>query len=579
MYFGSINKLITLGSRIIDPRRKTEPVFEFKPQKPHFEIKRAAEPLKRAKPEEMGVPSALVSELLSKMFDSSELNLHSVMIIRDGTVICEAAVGGYDFSFRRLTFSECKSIVSLAIGCLLDEGRISLDTKVIDIFKNIAQPVSKLKLKKLTVKDLLTMTSTIEFAEVDSLVEDEWKKCFLLSSTKGEIGETFNYNSINTYMLAAIVNEVTNMTLTEYLKPRLFDPLGIEDYYWEKSAEGIEKGGWGLYMLTEDVAKIAILVMNKGVWKEKRIISEWYISEAVKGHAKTPSSTGPFNYGYQIWTGKDTDTFLFNGMFGQNALGFLRNKIIVLTNGGNNEMFQTCPYYGYIIEAFDRDFNSRSKPDPRAYNELLKNISRIKGERKKSVLSLFKGEKLPLECALLDGKSYESAEPDAASCGLMPMLMQIVLGMYTSGLKGVSFSKENNRFYMTYTEHKNEHKLAIGFDKPGISELVMDGEYYYVAAKGRFTRDEDDRPVLVIRVDFPEMPSTRYIKFFYGDKPLLCQSELPGGEYLAKLIIGAKKDIEQIPAIGGAASKIDDEYLRYKIDRVFSPEIDMKSVY
>ena len=158
------------------------------------------------------------------------------------------------------------------------------------------------------------------------------------------------------------------------------------------------------------------------------------------------------------------------------------------------------------------------------------------------------------------------------------MLMQIFTSRYTKGIESVSFEINGKSFYMIYNEVNEFIKLEIGFDSPKITEIFINDEYYHIAAKGKFTENEDGESVLVIRADLVEMPSSRYIKFYYKNQPYLKQYETPGGDYLSELIIKGKNELAQNPALGIAIGKLDDEYLKYKVDRVFAPDIKMKLV-
>ena len=164
------------------------------------------------------------------------------------------------------------------------------------------------------------MRAGVIFGEAEALSEQDWVRAFLNSSLKGEPGTEFYYNSLNTYMLSAIVLRKTGKKLTDFLQERLFGPMGITDILWETCPSGIEKGGWGLYIRPEDIAKLGQLVMDEGMWHGQQLISAEYIRTATAAHASPPPELGDFDYGYQIWVGRKTPAFLFNGMLGQNVL-------------------------------------------------------------------------------------------------------------------------------------------------------------------------------------------------------------------------------------------------------------------
>ncbi len=118
---------------------------------------------------------------------------------------------------------------------------------------------------------------------------------------------------MNSYMLSVIVRDVSGQSLMEYLKPRLFRPLQIQRVDWEVCPKGIEKGGWGMYMTPEDMAKIGLLYLQNGIWQGERLISEALIREATKMQMAAPQSTGAYHYGYHVWVGKQGKSFLLNG--------------------------------------------------------------------------------------------------------------------------------------------------------------------------------------------------------------------------------------------------------------------------
>ena len=139
----------------------------------------------------------------------------------------------------------CKSITGMAIGLLIDEGKLSLDENIYNIFPGKVNPLFKIFRPEITVRHLLTMTSGVTFNESGIVSGNDWLESYLNAPVTGKPGTEFQYNSLNTYVLSAIVSAKTEMTLEEYLRPRLFEPLGITRYLWETCPKGITKGGWG----------------------------------------------------------------------------------------------------------------------------------------------------------------------------------------------------------------------------------------------------------------------------------------------------------------------------------------------
>ncbi len=581
MNLTSLNHTIALIGRLFDLKRSTVPFVKTEPQKPQCSITPIEQPFERAIPESQNIPSNRIKDFLQALVSDDSLNMHNIMILRNGKVLCETSFGANDMKIWKSTFSACKSITSLAIGMLADEGKLDLDEKIVNIFALQTTPILRKKLANLTVRNLLTMTSGIVFNEAISMTESDWVKCFLNSTILGEIGKNFNYNSLNTYMLSAIVRQITGEGLTEYLENRLFKPLGITNYFWEKCQKGIEKGGWGLYIRMEDMAKIGQLVLQKGKWNGQQLISEEYIVEATKPHMDTPAGYGDFNYGYQIWVGRKLNTFLFNGMFGQNVLCFRDNGIIVVTNAGNDEMFQQSNYFKLVQQYFSESFNKDLKPDPNACEELsdfLKtlNTPAVLRPRKLSGLMRLTGKVLPLpsECFKLNGKVYITKDENAGSTGLLPNVLQSIQNNYTQGVHSISFEIKDERFYLEYKEKDESYRFEVGFDKNTVSDISFHGEQYRISIGARFTNDEDDRLVLKIELLFLETFSTRTLKlFFQGDNMTLRQLERPGKEFVIQYLTDIKYELEDKPVFGTAINRFGTDYLNYKIERLFSPEI------
>ena len=359
MNLNVVNKVATQVFRFVDTKKPTEPIMETLVQKPEIPKGTGGTHLPRTTPESAGISSRMIREYVEAIKADKTQNMHNLTIIRGGRIVYECGFGGHDGSTPKMTFSACKSITSIAIGMLIDEGKLSLSESAASVFEDRVGIIDKLRMDSITVESLLTMRSGIVFNEAECFASANWVKSFFSSAVQGKPGETFNYNSLNTYILSAIVYKKTGKHLSEYLEERLFAPLGIVNYAWERCPMGIEKGGWGLYMSPEDMGKIGVLVMNGGVWEGKRIISEEYLESATTAHAKVPFEMGDFDYGYQMWVGKSTDTFLFNGMLGQNVLGFRENGIIIVANAGNGELFQQGNFYGLTLRTFSGAFPAK----------------------------------------------------------------------------------------------------------------------------------------------------------------------------------------------------------------------------
>ena len=586
MGINSLNNTLTLIGRLFDTRQPTKPIYPDTSEKPPRRSSPIRQPLPRCTPEESGISSAHVTEFLREIAQDESLNMHSILILRNGRILTEAYFSDYDPLCWKCTFSACKSITALAIGMLCEEGKLSVDEKLTDLFESRIPPLTRLAVKDLTVRHLLTMSTGASFNEISMMTERDWVRGFFGGTF--DSGK-FSYNSLNTYLLSVIITEKTGESLSEYLKPRLFDPLGISNYYWEKSPLGIDKGGWGLYMRPEDLAKIGQLVMQRGIWNGVPLISADWVDQASHKQIDTGDISDTYDYGWQIWTSRCHDAFLFNGMLGQNVLGFRENGIILVSHGGNDELFQQSNYFTLAEKYFSSPFPDTLDADEIAGQSLksclqdLRDPAPAEAETKNTRFRLFRrrhdevGSALPPACRQMSGVRFDAEDDNAPAVGLMPVFLQAVQNNYASGFSSVSFLCSGEAFYMTYTEEAESYFVRIGFTEAADSDLSFRGIPYHVKTLGEFTKNEDGVPLLKIRIHFCETPLTRTIKLYYtGAHPHLEQSERPGSPFIASKILRIKRELLNAPLIGDTLHLVDDDYLRYRIDKKFAPNLRLR---
>ncbi len=580
MNITATGKALALVRNILDPSKKTLAPIKSEFSKPL--MKETEKYFERCRPEEVGISSGYILDFVKKLYGSRDLSLQSIKMMRFGKVFFEADVGLQNSDIPRMTYSESKSVVSLATGALIDENKLSLSESLADIFPDIPAGVSKIKMKSITVRNLLTMTSTVTFNEAEAMVSRDWVKQFLSSTTSGDHGASFSYNSLNTYMLAAIVKAKSGKCVSEYLEDTVFSKLGISNFYWEKCPMGIEKGGWGLYIASEDLLKLGKLVLDYGIWEGKRVISKKYISDATTAHAAAPKDYGDFDYGYQIWVGRDVDKFLFNGMLGQNLLGYRDSGIIILINSSNGYNFQQCDFFDTAKEFFDgRDFPENSKNDEEAYEKLseLKNAlaeHRLFGG--KSILKIYDRDRDFLsDIEALDGKTFEAVSAAKASTGFAPLILQMLQNNYTRGLKEIRFAKDGDKLKMAFVEEDESHIALIGFDAPTEFEADFHGEKFIVRAIGKFINDVRGIPTLVIDFIFPETPYERNVKVYFAENEYKIEfSEKPTEHFISLAPEYIHDFIKNFQLADTVYSKIDVSHISARLLKASSPKLDLK---
>ena len=516
---------------------------DYFPQKPDFPFDAVYEQaFVRATPESQGISSDLFAALLRELDASKDTEMHHFMALRHGKVICECNFAPYPKGMWHITHSMCKSITGMAIGMLIEEGKLKLDENIYDIFPDHINAFSKIFRPVITVENLLTMTSGVTFNESGIVSGNDWLGSFLNASVNGKPGTEFQYNSLNTYVLSAIVTKRTGETLTEYLTPRLFGPLGITKYYWETCPKGITKGGWGLFLCAEDMAKLGQLYLQRGKWNGQQLVSEYWIEISTARHLKTQNDT--YGYGYQLWMEQRPGSFEYNGMLGQNVIIYPDMDMVLVTNAGNKEMFQDCIMLNIIRKYFPVNYHPADvlPENPLSYS-LLKRLcgelengennnrsTSLRGGWKRNVISKRKHSDKKYSYRIsaavdrpsdhhsfmraVSGRTYVMEQQNI---GIAPLFVQVFHNNMTDGISEISFTYDAGNFYVSFTEGEVIHKLPVGFGKAADGCVDLHGEHYLVATLGEFARDENDIPVLKLEVTFIEECVKRKAHIFFHE--------------------------------------------------------------
>jgi CubicO group peptidase (beta-lactamase class C family) len=290
--------------------------------------------LPRSSPEMQGVSSSAVLSFVEAA-DKNIESMNSFMLLRHGHVVAEGWWAPYDAEAPHSLYSLSKSFTSTAVGLAISEGKLSLDDQVLQFFPQDAPAEPSNNLKAMRVSDLLRM-STGQQAEPARTADQPWTKTFLAQPVPFKPGTHFLYNTSATYMLSAIVQKATGVTVLDYLKPRLFEPLGVEHPTWETSPQGVSAGGYGLSIRTEDIARFGQLYLQKGKWQGKQIVPESWIEAATSrqtSNGSNPQSDWDQGYGYQFWRCRH-GAYRGDGAFGQYCLVLPeQDAVIVITSG------------------------------------------------------------------------------------------------------------------------------------------------------------------------------------------------------------------------------------------------------
>jgi CubicO group peptidase (beta-lactamase class C family) len=298
-----------------------------------------ARALPRSSPEAQGVsPSAVLAFVDAA--DAKVDALHSVMLVRHGHVVAEGWWAPYDATTRHELYSLSKSFTSTAVGLAIADGRLSLDDPVLKFFPDAAPATPGTNLKAMRVHDLLRMSTGHQAEPSLASAKGPWVNAFLAQPVPHKPGTHFLYNTAATYMQSAIVQKATGQTVLDFLRPRLFEPLGIEDPTWGASPQGVTLGGYGLSVRTEDIAKFGQLYLQKGRWQGRQLVPAAWVEAATSlqtSNGSNPNSDWEQGYGYQFWRCRH-GAYRGDGAFGQFCVVLPAQDAVVAITSGTRDM-------------------------------------------------------------------------------------------------------------------------------------------------------------------------------------------------------------------------------------------------
>lgn len=366
--------------------------------------------LPRSTPEAEGVSSESILKFLDAAAKSDH-EFHSLMILRHGKVVAEGWWNPYKPDLKHTMYSCSKSFAATAVGFAVAEKKLSVEDKVISFFPDETPANVSQNLDKLKIKHLLSMSVGQSFDATGPVVlTNDWVRTFLNIPIVHEPGTKFLYNSAATYMLSAIVQKVTGEKIFDYLTPRLFKPLGITGVDWEVDPKGINVGGWGLRLKTEDMAKFGQLFLQNGMWQGKQILPTAWIEEASTmkimqdpgaTQARKDSSDWLQGYAYQMWRSRH-NSYRGDGAFGQYILVLPeKDAVIAITSETGNMQTELNLVWKYLLPGFQE---GKLSADSKMQKQLKARLASL-------ALPLPAGQPISTEAGL-SGKTYSIISPD-----------------------------------------------------------------------------------------------------------------------------------------------------------------------
>lgn len=509
--------------------------------------------LPRCKPEKLGVDKKYLQSFVNELFLDYSIRTNRLIIVKQDKVVFERYEHPYVKEAWDHVFSATKTVVALALGIILDEEKLNFETPAYELLGLDKLSVAAHN-RAIKLKHLLTMSTGNTFNEMSTPTSTVWIKDYFSSPAKFKIGTKFEYNSLNTYIIAAIVEKYAGKKFHDFVRERIFDPLGISATYMETSSEGYVKAGWGLYILPEDMVKLGILVKDYGVFNGQKIVSKMWIKEMTKKQFAASEFGHRYDYGYQMWVDEKSGFSCFNGMYDQDILIYRNTDYVIVTCSSNNEAFHGANLYNITTKYFAKGAKDFPLCEMKTNRE-LKNY-----------------ESLMYYYDLIANKEFLPIDKVANSCGLLPLLLQNEMSTYAKGIKSIKFLKEEDKYYLLVIEDGKEYKLAFNF-KEGVRQVIeFYRNKYDCSVDARFILNGKSEPFLVIRLFFLEFSHTRYITIKFGksaDALSIELSENPGLGFVMSIV--EVQDESTKAFIKNAINLVNPDILSSRIKNIFAP--------
>ncbi|AUP77675.1 serine hydrolase domain-containing protein [Flavivirga eckloniae] len=452
-----------------------------------------------ATPESLGISSQAILDFINAAEKELPNSLHSFYMLRHGKEVASGWWDPYEQEAPHSLYSLSKSFTSTAIGIAQEEGLLSINDSVISFFPEETPDSISPNLKAMRIRDLLKMNSghNLEPWAATTQNKESWVKGFLSAKVEHKPGTHFVYNSMATFMLSAIITKVTGERLRDYLMPRLFDPLKIENPTWDQNVNGIDFGGWGLHLRTEDIAKFGQLYLQKGKWNDVQLVPEAWVEEATSfqtSNGSDPNSDWEQGYGYQFWMCRH-GFYRGDGAFGQFCIVMPeQDAVLAMTSGTQNMKKIMNLAWDHLLPAF--------KNEPLKQNDSLLQILREKTANLK--LSPVEGEKTSSKAEEISGETY-------------------TLDNNNWGLQNITFNMTGDEKSIVFKSADSTYTLPIGFGEyqEGYYKFSEIGKQSVATSAAWITKD-----TLQLMMYIDETPHAYTAKVSFGENKMTMEREL-----------------------------------------------------
>lgn len=417
-------------------------------------------------PEQVGVKPDCIKKFADEA-KKNNLEFHSLIVMRYGKIACEWYNEPYNADMKAAMYSVSKSWTATAMGIAEAEGLLSLNDKVMSYFPEYKAKKNGNGLEMMTIKHLLTMTAGKNISYLMDRAKVDWVQYFIDSPWTNKPGKGYLYVNENLYICLRILRKVTGLTATEYLKPRLLDPLGIEDFFWEKAPDGTECGGWGLFIRPRDLAKLATCYLQGGVYNGKQILSEKWVKEATRNQLGNIKMTSPdrdrcSGYGYNLWMNADKPYgYRMDGMMSNFAINWPElNATVVCTASIPSETAAIQCLWKVFPDAFS--IEKKSKPTQEYIHV------------KSTIFRPLKSVRSPMEKQINGANIFINKSPILTTfnvgVSMLPLVTTFMMYDRAGHINDIKFNFKENELELSWDE-------GVDCSQSNTIPVGLDGEY------------------------------------------------------------------------------------------------------
>ena len=307
-----------------------------------------------SEPEQLGLETGKLEALLARV-DEKRLDLHSVLVIRNGYLVFEWYDEGNGPSRKHVLYSVTKSFTGTLVGIAIDQGLMEGVGQPLSDFLPVAASTNPDTRKNgLTLENLLTMQAGLEWSEGEPTYREmythpNWVAYMLDKPIAEEPGTSLNYCSGCSHLLAAALTQAVGGDFIAFARENLFEPLGITDISWEKDPQGIPIGGWGMYLTPRDMARLGYLYLRQGSWNGRQVVSSEWVAASTQTHVMSDEWMG---YGYHWWIYPSLHAYAALGLGGQTVFVLPEQDLVVVFTADNTDHAELVELIeDYIIPA------------------------------------------------------------------------------------------------------------------------------------------------------------------------------------------------------------------------------------